>query len=415
MRSKRHAFVRKRWEERYDELVAFKEAHGHCRVPQKQPGLGEWVRRQRYYRRQGTLSAEDYEALSSIGFVFDGISDKWWRSSNRLERYIKEFGLSQVPDKDSDINERCPELGAWIRQQRHNHRAGRLSRDRFEHLDGMGFVWDLRSDRFERWLAELVEFKNEHGHCDVPSAYPKNQPLANWVRNTRQKYRKQSEVGVAIPITKSQQARLREIGFDLGSKGTAWEARFQMLEGLVQEHGCIPSPLPNTQKHKGLKIWAQSQRELRQRGQLPLDRQQKLDGIHFVWDPEEAAWNDRTGLLKLITQRIGFQNAYLSLVLLHGEPFLKHGGPSHKANVLHGLGITRGAVEDLIDWYAECKAALGRGELPSARVDQFRQLGFWHPVQAEGSPERLFNARRTEAIGKPTECRELRMMAGVAG
>ena len=50
---------RKTWEERYQELVAFKNAHGHACVPQHFPGLGYWVHSQRnQYRmmKQGKKS-----------------------------------------------------------------------------------------------------------------------------------------------------------------------------------------------------------------------------------------------------------------------------------------------------------------------------------------------------------------------
>ena len=34
----------KSWEERFQDLTAFRIEHGHCRVPRKEGALGEWVR-----------------------------------------------------------------------------------------------------------------------------------------------------------------------------------------------------------------------------------------------------------------------------------------------------------------------------------------------------------------------------------
>jgi hypothetical protein len=34
----------KTWEERYQDLLAFKEEHGHCNISRKEGTLGEWVR-----------------------------------------------------------------------------------------------------------------------------------------------------------------------------------------------------------------------------------------------------------------------------------------------------------------------------------------------------------------------------------
>ncbi|GMH37356.1 hypothetical protein BSKO_05229 [Bryopsis sp. KO-2023] len=382
-RCKRLSYVRKRWTERYQELVVFKETHGHCRVPQMQPGLGEWVKRQRQHLKKGHMSLEDYEDLLKIGFIFDGVSDKWSRSFKRLECFSQEFGHCCVPDGDSDINKRYPELAAWVRQQRHFQRTGQLSRDRFKRLDKIGFVWDLQSERFEQWFAQLLEFKSKYGHCNVPSTFPEQQPLASWVHNIRKRYRERCDMQTTMPITESQEARLLKIGFQFGPKGKRWEEHFQMLKALIQEQGSIPDPLPNAGKHKGLRTWAQNQRRLHQQGQLSLDHWRRLNLVHFVWDPEEVAWNERLALLKSISHSIGFQTAYLSLDLMNGEPFLLAGGPSHRGNMLYGLGVSRSAVEDLIDWYGESKAAMERGELPGSWVEQIRGLGFdWQPVQA---------------------------------
>lgn len=44
------------WEERFEEILAYKEEHGHMRVPKKEPGgLGMWVFTQRRtYKKTGT-------------------------------------------------------------------------------------------------------------------------------------------------------------------------------------------------------------------------------------------------------------------------------------------------------------------------------------------------------------------------
>ena len=68
--------VVKSWEVRFEELVEYKEKHGDCNVNQKQPGLGDFVKRQRKaYKRfkrnqQSFLTPERIKMLKSIGFVF---------------------------------------------------------------------------------------------------------------------------------------------------------------------------------------------------------------------------------------------------------------------------------------------------------------------------------------------------------
>ena len=49
------------WEQRYEDLVAFKDEHGNCRVPSvydPNPALAKWVARQKTKYRNGSLSDE---------------------------------------------------------------------------------------------------------------------------------------------------------------------------------------------------------------------------------------------------------------------------------------------------------------------------------------------------------------------
>lgn len=67
---------RKSWDERFQDLLRYKEQHGDVLVPQSYPVLGHWVHRQRMefsrLKRGLTsrISADKIEKLRSIGFVF---------------------------------------------------------------------------------------------------------------------------------------------------------------------------------------------------------------------------------------------------------------------------------------------------------------------------------------------------------
>ncbi len=59
------------WEEMFAALVAYKDAHGDCRVPARWPEnrkLGLWVGTQRVSRMKGALSEERTIRLDKIGF-----------------------------------------------------------------------------------------------------------------------------------------------------------------------------------------------------------------------------------------------------------------------------------------------------------------------------------------------------------
>lgn len=64
------------WEERFEELLAYKEEHGDCLVPQTYPGLGQWTKRMRReyqaIQRGGKsyLKEEQIDRLFEVDFVF---------------------------------------------------------------------------------------------------------------------------------------------------------------------------------------------------------------------------------------------------------------------------------------------------------------------------------------------------------
>ena len=54
----------------------------------------------------------------------------------------------------------------------------------------------------------FLVFRAEHGHCNVPSTYPKNQPLAYWVFKQRGQHRIYQKKGYATPGAKKQMCHM---------------------------------------------------------------------------------------------------------------------------------------------------------------------------------------------------------------
>ena len=68
-----------RWERRFAQLAAYRQQHGHCRVParwREDPAFGHWVDNQRAFKKAGKLSSERIRRLEEIGFN--------WRGSERI-------------------------------------------------------------------------------------------------------------------------------------------------------------------------------------------------------------------------------------------------------------------------------------------------------------------------------------------
>ena len=69
-------------------------------------------------------------------------------------------------------------LGYWVSTQRAEYKkfqAGETSgmtAERIQRLEAEGFVWNQLDDLWDTRFSELEEYKQEHGHCNVPKDKP---------------------------------------------------------------------------------------------------------------------------------------------------------------------------------------------------------------------------------------------------
>lgn len=110
----------RRWQERFTDLVAYKQRFGNCCVPSQwseNPPLAQWVKRQRYQlklQKEGqhsTMSVERKMALDKLGFTWDPHTAFWEERLEELERFRDENGHSNVPTKYPQN----PQLAIWAK------------------------------------------------------------------------------------------------------------------------------------------------------------------------------------------------------------------------------------------------------------------------------------------------------------
>ena len=101
----------------------------------------------------------------------------WSSMLNQLALYKLNTGHCNVPSSYKEDKA----LGEWVKLQRAAAKAGRLSPEHREALDGLGFKWvvhSMNSHQIEAsWrtmLESLVEYKRKHGDCLVPQRYEEN-------------------------------------------------------------------------------------------------------------------------------------------------------------------------------------------------------------------------------------------------
>jgi len=95
---------------------------------------------------------------------------------------------------------------------------GNLPQDRIEHLEEIGFQWQvLRTacdKTFEKRFRELTSFKEEFGLCNVPVEYSDNPSLKQWCSHMRTAYMKiQKGMKANSNLSQDRIERLEKIGF----------------------------------------------------------------------------------------------------------------------------------------------------------------------------------------------------------
>lgn len=137
--------------------------------------------------------------------VPEGLRRKWYEMYLRLQAYQAQRGSADVPNQWPED----PKLAAWVSNQRQKYKKNELMPQQIELLEALGFSWSLRErGTWEDRLSELVAFKSQHGHFDVPTSYPPAPKLRQFIASTHYQYRTGT-----LDIDRIM--RLEEAGFDL--------------------------------------------------------------------------------------------------------------------------------------------------------------------------------------------------------
>lgn len=292
------------WEDRFVELLAFKERFGHTIVKAKwpeNPSLGRWVVIQRSKFRKRKLSDEFIQKLNSIGFEWEGRADsgigerldlspeaQWLQNYERFRAYASMNGVETV----KIVNAETKKLNRWMLDQRHANKRGVMSAARANMLNDIGFLWQVRNqdselnmmDQPDGWAAmlkRLRQFREIHGHCNISKSDFKLTDLFKWtsrLRNQRQRNK----------LTKDQCDQLDEIGFNWKRYDGSWEKMFEDL--AKKSAGLKDGSLRETQLRKELRRWMGNQRRQKRLGSIDVMREKRLDSIGFEWNPLEENW-----------------------------------------------------------------------------------------------------------------------------
>jgi hypothetical protein len=150
---------------------------------------------------------------------------KWDEKFAELVEFQKIHGHCN-PSRD-DVNYKS--LVIWVQDQRTMHKNLRhgkpssLTPERIQRLLSIGFQWNVAKTlplSWEKRYQQLVEYKEKHGHCNVPQKATPGAPvgLGNWVLEQRRSYKTTTDQDSTHPsktkkLSSEQIEKLEKIGF----------------------------------------------------------------------------------------------------------------------------------------------------------------------------------------------------------
>jgi superfamily II DNA or RNA helicase len=204
-----------KWEEMFSRLVSYKNEHNHCNVPKEydeDPELGSWCSRQITLFNKGKLKAYREKKLVAIGFVFDD----WEVMFNELVLFKQKHGHCDVPHRHTQNGHKLGIwCGMQVRRYkartdkklREVDRLSPMSDDQMNRLSDLGFkLMGVRAAIWEQRFQELADFKEKHEHCFVSRELGAKPELINWCNYQRQQKKRGR-------LSKEQINKLESIGF----------------------------------------------------------------------------------------------------------------------------------------------------------------------------------------------------------
>ncbi len=285
------------WEKKFSELVQFRSKHGHCNVPGRRvenPKLATWVSKQR--DRKHTLDENRIRRLEEIGFAWEPISEAWEQVFSELVRFKSVQGHCDVPKTWSEN----PRLAGWVGNQRESYSKGKLPESRIRRLEEVGFIWNSRTKTWDMRFAELMCFRSEHGHCNVPQNWRENPKLSKWVETQRRRF-------ITGDLKEDRIKRLEEIGFTWYVHTDYWEKKFSELVQFRSKHGHCNVPRLWSENPR-LATWTQAQRSFYGKGRLKEDRIKCLEEIGFTWYVHTDYWEKKFSELVQFRSKHGHCN-----------------------------------------------------------------------------------------------------------
>lgn len=284
----------KHWEKMFQMLDEFKNTHGHCLGhlnSRENIFLWKWIEDQR--KNCYTLPADRKKRLDDIGFAWTRQDISWESNFLKIIEYKHKHGHCSIPQSYKPD----PSFVSWAHRQKITKKTMKAYRK--EKLTSIGFVWGISPElKWEESFLKLVDFKKNHGHCNVPNRYKSHLFLARWISTQRTK---------KSSLSCERKKRLDDLGFTWDPYDKLWEVNFLKLIKFKNKNGHCNVPRRFIDD-PSLSIWVGNQRGKKEI--LSNERKNRLNDLGFDWVVFDTAWE--TNYRKLLEFKTKYGNFIIS-------------------------------------------------------------------------------------------------------
>jgi len=115
----------------------------------------------------------------------------WNKMYKQLIVYKKKHKGSTNPSVKNSKQKGEQQLGEWVNRQRQCYTNHKLSVERIDSLEAIGFAWDPFDTKWNKMYKRAIVYQKEHnGSTHVPKRTAADKELARWVANQRTMYEK---------------------------------------------------------------------------------------------------------------------------------------------------------------------------------------------------------------------------------
>ncbi|MCL3851329.1 MULTISPECIES: helicase associated domain-containing protein [Parabacteroides] len=290
--------VSKKRNNKYRSTIAFFEKNNKWPSPTakdpKELPLGQWIVRIRYLRNHfpERLPEKIIELVDRIDADKQQKSTEQWENNYyKLKDFVKNEKRWPLPGSTNPEENKLYNWCTTQKSMRNGILQGRLSDERIQMLDAIGFLWN-KNRKKRSWNESFNMVKKyyiHNGRWPAHATDSEETRLAKWCSKMRAYKNGTDKTG---KLTSSQIKKLTDLGFEWEINVTnngrteeqlnrIWFGRYTEFCDFITTYKRYPST--TTEKEKTLYSWWMRMAYLRRKGKLSNDRIQLLNSIGFKW------------------------------------------------------------------------------------------------------------------------------------